>query len=508
MRTVVFFLLVVGSLLWATACKEEARSTNDGLQPGINYMQPFRWRMIYNYRVQEITPDRAFIRPRPSAYDPAIDAVGDGTYQVWFVGPREGEEIRDVKLVSQSPKPTAVKKGTDTDVTFYYYDFAPDGALPREISASMTFEFITFERYTYWEGMKIEDYDKNSDIYKQYTKEEPPIRFHNQMRKVVDKIKEESKGDVVQTALGCYNYVVSNFTYDSTLIEWMEAAGGSALTDSYRTWENKAGICDEFATVLCAMLRYAGIPARPCSGIVHPPMNIDALEKDKERNAIVRVCDKMGPILEGYGHAWTEFYLPGVGWVPADATWGQADWLVDKYTSYIGAKRQIPVVDYYFGKSDPYRITWFKDWNYTLNPLPKDSGSPTVDQMVGFCERTTGIRAMKTGWTGIAGRKGYDLGWYRSKETAGFNFDIEIQALGPVADGEIPDVIKAMNDEGAHYLRVPAIHGDWPRWTAGWDSAEERAKDRIDYVLAVDKEMKRDRASTLIDDLIRKAVER
>jgi transglutaminase-like putative cysteine protease len=508
MRTALFCLLVAAVVCWTPGCKEEPRSTNDGLKGGINYMQPFRWRMTYHYRVQEITPERAYIKPRPSAWDPMIDAVGNGTFQVWFVGPRPGEEIRDVKLISASPEPTEIAQGIDTDVEYFYYDFAPDGGLPREIDAKITWEFITFERYAFWKGMNIEDYDKDSEFYREYTKEESPIRFHHEMKKVVDKIKEEADGDLMQTALGCYNYIIMNFDYDWSSFEWVTVAGGTALFDSFRAWENQAGVCDEFATTLCAMLRYAGIPARPVAGIVHPVTNISGVDDDKTRKAMIRVTDRLGPLLSGGGHAWTEFFFPGVGWIPADATWGQVDFNIDKHYSYLGSKREIPIVDYYFGKHDPFRIAWFKDWNYTLNPPSKASGNNSEGWMFCYTDRTSGIREMKTGWTGIGGMNYTRLGWARSVKSAGSNFDVEIQDLGPVADGEIPEVIAAIEEEGGHYLRVPGVPGRWPRWTMGMDRGEEIAQDYIDQVIELDRELERDDVSAMIADLIKDAVER
>ncbi len=72
----------------------------------------------------------------------------------------------------------------------------------------------------------------------------------------------------------------------------------------------------------------------------------------------------------------------------------------------MGSKREIPVVDYYFGKNDPFRITLFKDWNYTLKPPPKTGDRFSEGWMYGYTERTSGIRAMKSGWTGIPGMGG------------------------------------------------------------------------------------------------------
>lgn len=66
--------------------------------------------------------------------------------------------------------------------------------------------------------------------------------------------------------------------------------------------QNKEGDCFEFSSLFVALSRAAGIPARIIQGLVY---------KADYRNE------------EELLHAWTEAYLPGVGWVPIDPTWGR-----------------------------------------------------------------------------------------------------------------------------------------------------------------------------------------
>lgn len=62
----------------------------------------------------------------------------------------------------------------------------------------------------------------------------------------------------------------------------------------------KAGVCQDFAHVLTAMLRLTGIPARYVSGYICP--------------------NKNGMRGEGATHAWAEAYLPAYGWLGLDPT--------------------------------------------------------------------------------------------------------------------------------------------------------------------------------------------
>lgn len=65
-------------------------------------------------------------------------------------------------------------------------------------------------------------------------------------------------------------------------------------------WELKAGVCQDFAHILLAMLRMIDIPARYVSGYVCPNRN--------------------GMRGEGATHAWVEAYIPFYGWLGFDPT--------------------------------------------------------------------------------------------------------------------------------------------------------------------------------------------
>lgn len=71
--------------------------------------------------------------------------------------------------------------------------------------------------------------------------------------------------------------------------------------------QNRVGVCDELTSLFIAMLRSLGIPARFVSGVAFTD-------------------SPQFPL--GWGaHGWAEVYLPGVGWVPYDPTFGQLAWV-------------------------------------------------------------------------------------------------------------------------------------------------------------------------------------
>jgi len=70
-------------------------------------------------------------------------------------------------------------------------------------------------------------------------------------------------------------------------------------------YQNGIGDCTEYSNLFIALLRAAGIPAKAVSGFGYLPLYAvwGAVDKDQ------------------LGHAFVMFYLPNVGWVPADLVW-------------------------------------------------------------------------------------------------------------------------------------------------------------------------------------------
>ncbi len=106
------------------------------------------------------------------------------------------------------------------------------------------------------------------------------------------------------------HYLAANYAYT------LDAAEQPANQDFVSTFiiETKEGYCTYFASAMTVMCRMVGLPARYVEGYVAYP--------DGEGLAIVSGKE---------GHAWTEVYFRGFGWVTFDATPTSAE-----YTDYSG----------------------------------------------------------------------------------------------------------------------------------------------------------------------------
>lgn len=98
-----------------------------------------------------------------------------------------------------------------------------------------------------------------------------------------------------------YDYIGENLVYSYNGKDWgAQAALGEMGAD-----------CTEYASLMIALSRAAGIPARYLEGILYLGETTEELARTE--------------------HAWLEVYLPGVGWTPIDPTMGRSPLLREAY---------------------------------------------------------------------------------------------------------------------------------------------------------------------------------
>lgn len=122
------------------------------------------------------------------------------------------------------------------------------------------------------------------------------------------------KADALSKAHAIYDYAIDHMAYDKVTPGWGNG-------DTRRACEIGKGNCTDFSALFISLARAAGIPARFKMGCQVP--------RTQHEGAIA-----------GY-HCWVEFWAPGIGWVPVDAS-----------EAWKNPSRR----DFYFGSLDPNRI--------------------------------------------------------------------------------------------------------------------------------------------------------
>lgn len=100
-------------------------------------------------------------------------------------------------------------------------------------------------------------------------------------------------------------YLEKNMTYSTASDLY---TGKDDFTENFLT-ESKIGHSVHYATAAALMFRYYGIPSRYVEGYLITSEDI----KDKKSGDTIEIPGKNG-------HAWTEIYVDGLGWVPVEMT--------------------------------------------------------------------------------------------------------------------------------------------------------------------------------------------
>ena len=139
------------------------------------------------------------------------------------------------------------------------------------------------------------------DLPEEYTQAELHIESNNPQ--IISLAKEISNPDQspCEQVRAFYDYIGNNLVYTYNGQDWgAQAALGRMGTD-----------CTEYSSLLIALSRANGIPARYVEGLLH--------------------LDQKDPAQARQEHAWVEVFFPGAGWVPIDPTLGRSSLTRDQH---------------------------------------------------------------------------------------------------------------------------------------------------------------------------------
>jgi len=174
-----------------------------------------------------------------------------------------------------------------------YISWKINKILPKEKFVAKI-EYLTLSFSVLFQIGQVENYVKESEIYKTYTQPEDYIESDDPL---IVKTAESIAGNETNPqiiALRIANFVMENLTYE---IQPDERGAKWALI-------NGRGDCSEYSYLFVALCRACGIPARVQAGFVFHKINEELTD----------------------GHMWAEYYLENYGWVPVDLTWKYIDY--------------------------------------------------------------------------------------------------------------------------------------------------------------------------------------
>ena len=125
-----------------------------------------------------------------------------------------------------------------------------------------------------------------------------------------------TENNKVEKARKIFDWIVDNIEYQVQTDE----------IGAFETYNQGRGDCSDFADLMITLLRIQSIPARKVTGFVITdtlPFNPKIGDKyifDINYNGATKSASSTNKIL---GHAWVEYYVPDIGWIACDPTWGE-----------------------------------------------------------------------------------------------------------------------------------------------------------------------------------------
>lgn len=260
-----------------------------------------------------------------------------GILRLWVPLPVETPSQRNVTIISVEPvQYVKSQTGTPADMGLAYLEVPLDQVQGDFLNVTAHFRYTQYEvRYTI-DPAKVGSYNTSDPEYRQYTASGKNIAITPAMKAKALEIVGNETNPYLQ-AEKLYWHVVSH-TYSNVAHTRLSA---SKTPESVYMLESGFGDCGTQSMYFAALCRSLGIPARAVGGY------------------------QLVPGFEGT-HFWSEYYLPGYGWIPNDVTIAEgAEW---SFEATDDDRHQYKA--YYANNLDQYRYIIQKDVDVPLTPSP------------------------------------------------------------------------------------------------------------------------------------------
>jgi transglutaminase-like putative cysteine protease len=237
--------------------------------------------------------------------------------RVWLPAATEWDSQKNVVSRETRPVPSSVWTDPQTGTGIFFLEIKNNPPAGSSLVITDEFVFTSYEVNYDIDLKKITAYDKADAQYILYTRPENYLEANDANIVKTANALRGTKTNPYEIAQSFYTWVMGHMTYQNII----------GLNGAKFAYDNGYGNCGDYSCLFAALCRASGIPARPIIG----------------RLANSNADD---------WHVWAEFYLPGYGWVPVDATWGDSS----------GGN--------YFGHIDNKRLIFNKQCNIVLNPTP------------------------------------------------------------------------------------------------------------------------------------------
>jgi transglutaminase-like putative cysteine protease len=222
------------------------------------------------------------------------------TAQLWVPLPLQSSYQNVVQLAYEGNYDEAYISNENPYNTKILYAKWNSSNTKRELTVNMS--IVTQERSV--DLTKANGSTQYSDEVKEYLKGTTHTPVNTTIINFVKEIVKQTQTPL-QKAQAIYDWTVTTMYRDPSV-------KGCGVGDAMRAIEEKlfGGKCTDISSVFVALLRNAGIPAREVFGVRVGQSNIS--------NACGKANENGFANITGAQHCRAEFYINGIGWVPAD----------------------------------------------------------------------------------------------------------------------------------------------------------------------------------------------
>ncbi len=269
--------------------------------------------------------------------------------QLWIPLPKDESyhKVVDFSYNGNFAEAKVVKNEYDTRVLYVRWDKSD-----KKSELEVSFDVIMQERTTdFSKATSNTNYPSDVKIYLDGTTHIPVTSSLQTYAKNITK----DAVTPLQKAQTIYDWTVTTMYRDESL-------KGCGIGDAKKSIEEKiyGGKCTDISSVFVALLRNSGIPAREIFGI--------RAGQSKISNACGKADEKGFATITGAQHCRAEFYIDGLGWVPADPADVTKVRLAEKLNNE--DKKFQDTKKYFFGSWEMNWVAFNSARDFILTPKP------------------------------------------------------------------------------------------------------------------------------------------
>ena len=285
---------------------------------GVIYRNPRVYNVEYSF---EMTPD-------PNKIDRAKDL------KVWIPVPREWDSQRAVKIISIEPKPNGKYVDPEYGNPMLFWDFGKDVEMP-SYKVSIKYRLEQYEVYADIDPNRIGRYDTSNKDYIRYTHSTHSINIDDKVKELARIAVGNERNPYLQVSQinefvrekMCYIAGTKAFERRVQRSHSVNAMLESPMINLETGDEYYIGDCVDYSSLLVALCRAIGIPARRVISYWDYPPWIRKKPEELEHSTDFPDLWANGLARSrhlGCGvHVWAEVHLPNYGWIPVDPTFGR-----------------------------------------------------------------------------------------------------------------------------------------------------------------------------------------